>query len=38
MTGTGMVPPADFTLKPGDIVDIHIEGIGSLTNTVAVKP
>lgn len=32
MTGTGLVPPADFTLKSGDVIAIEIEGIGKLTN------
>ncbi len=36
LTGTGIVPPSDFTLHEGDIVRITIEGIGSLTNTVVV--
>lgn len=35
MTGTGMVPPNNFTLTSGDIVSITIEHIGTLTNTVA---
>ncbi len=35
MTGTGMVPASGFTLQPGDRIDISIEGIGTLTNTVA---
>ncbi|HSK12350.1 MAG TPA: fumarylacetoacetate hydrolase family protein [Phnomibacter sp.] len=35
MTGTGIVPPADFTLHHGDTIHISIEGIGTLTNTVA---
>ena len=34
MTGTGIVPPDDFTLQVGDLVSISIEGIGTLTNTV----
>lgn len=34
-TGTGIVPPNDFTLNEGDIVAITIEGIGTLENTVA---
>jgi 2-dehydro-3-deoxy-D-arabinonate dehydratase len=34
MTGTGIVPPSDFTLEPGDEVTITIEGIGTLTNPV----
>jgi 2-dehydro-3-deoxy-D-arabinonate dehydratase len=37
MTGTGVVPPDDFTLEPGDEVNITIEGIGTLSNVVAVK-
>jgi 2-dehydro-3-deoxy-D-arabinonate dehydratase len=34
MTGTGMVPPDDFTLLPGDKVSISIGHIGTLNNTV----
>jgi 2-dehydro-3-deoxy-D-arabinonate dehydratase len=34
LTGTGIVPPADFTLEPGDEVAITIEGIGTLRNPV----
>lgn len=34
MTGTGIVPPDDFTLHADDIVRISIEGIGTLQNTV----
>lgn len=34
MTGTGMVPPDDFTLMPGDRVSIRIDHIGTLTNTI----
>lgn len=34
LTGTGIVPPDDFTLKPGDQVDIEIDGIGTLSNPV----
>lgn len=34
MTGTGIVPPSEFTLEAGDEVTIAIEGIGSLTNPV----
>lgn len=37
MTGTCLVPPNNFTLMPGDTVNIHIEGIGTLTNTVGMK-
>ena len=35
MTGTGIVPPDDFTLQEGDIVRISIDGIGTLSNRVA---
>jgi 2-dehydro-3-deoxy-D-arabinonate dehydratase len=35
MTGTGIIPPSDFTLQSGDIIHITIEPIGTLTNTVA---
>jgi len=34
MTGTGVVPEDDFTLSPGDLIRITIEGIGTLENTV----
>ena len=34
MTGTGIVPPSEFTLQHGDEVTIRIEGIGSLVNPV----
>jgi 2-dehydro-3-deoxy-D-arabinonate dehydratase len=34
LTGTGIVPGADFTLTPGDIVTIGIAGIGELANPV----
>ncbi len=35
LTGTGLVPPHDFTLRPGHIVEIHVPGIGTLRNPVA---
>ena len=35
LTGTGLIPPDDFTLQVGDSVEIEIEGIGVLRNTVA---
>ena len=35
MTGTGIVPPDDFTLRSGDEISITIDGIGTLTNVVA---
>jgi 2-dehydro-3-deoxy-D-arabinonate dehydratase len=34
-TGTGIVPPNDFTLAAGDEIRIAIAGIGELVNTVA---
>src|SRR5579884_1194327 len=34
LTGTGIVPPDSFTLQPGDIVRITIDGIGTLENPV----
>ena len=36
MTGTGIVPGDDFTLQPGDVVAISIDGIGTLENHVVV--
>lgn len=35
MTGTGTIPPPEFTLQDGDVVSIQIEKIGTLVNTVA---
>ena len=35
MTGTGIVPPNDFTLALGDVVSITIDGVGTLVNTMA---
>jgi 2-dehydro-3-deoxy-D-arabinonate dehydratase len=35
LTGTGIVPQDDFTLQHGDSVEISIDGIGALNNTVA---
>lgn len=34
LTGTGIVPPDDFTLKSGDDIHITIQPIGTLTNSV----
>ena len=34
LTGTGIVPPDDFTLQPGDRIEISIDGIGRLQNSV----
>ena len=36
LTGTGVVPSDDFTLRGGDVVSITIDGIGTLTNPVVV--
>jgi 2-dehydro-3-deoxy-D-arabinonate dehydratase len=35
LTGTGVVPPDDFTLRSGDVVRIEIGPIGVLENVVA---
>lgn len=35
MTGTGIVPQDDFTLRSGDLIRITIDGIGTLENHVA---
>ncbi|WP_328702275.1 fumarylacetoacetate hydrolase family protein [Alicyclobacillus suci] len=34
MTGTGIVPPDEFTLAHGDLIEISIDGIGVLRNPV----
>lgn len=34
LTGTGLVPPDEFTLEPGQTVEIHVPGIGTLRNPV----
>ena len=34
LTGTGIVPDSDFTLHAGDIVEITIENLGTLTNPI----
>ena len=36
LTGTGIIPPDDFTLQATDEVEIRISGIGVLRNPVAV--
>jgi 2-dehydro-3-deoxy-D-arabinonate dehydratase len=38
MTGTCLVPPNDFTLQEEDRVEISIDGIGVLVNTIAYAP
>ncbi len=35
LTGTGIVPPNDFTLAIGDEIRIRIDGLGTLINIVA---
>jgi 2-dehydro-3-deoxy-D-arabinonate dehydratase len=35
MTGTGIVPDSNFTLKSGDQIKIEIPPIGVLENVVA---
>jgi 2-dehydro-3-deoxy-D-arabinonate dehydratase len=35
LTGTGIVPPNDFTLQSGDVIRITIEPIGTLENRIA---
>ena len=35
MTGTGIVPPDDFTLRAGDEIRIRIDPVGELVNRVA---
>lgn len=34
LTGTGIVPPTDYTAAPGDEVIIRIDGVGTLRNRV----
>jgi 2-dehydro-3-deoxy-D-arabinonate dehydratase len=36
LTGTGLVPPDGFTLQADDQIEMEIDGIGRLQNTVAV--
>jgi len=35
LTGTGLVPPDDYTLEPGHVVEITVPEIGTLRNPVA---
>jgi 2-dehydro-3-deoxy-D-arabinonate dehydratase len=35
LTGTGIVPPDDFTLAAGDEIIIEVDGVGKLVNRVA---
>lgn len=34
LTGTSIVPPPELTLRAGDVVDITVSGVGTLTNPV----
>jgi 2-dehydro-3-deoxy-D-arabinonate dehydratase len=34
LTGTGVVPPDEFTLQDGDMVDIEIDGVGRLGHAI----
>jgi 2-dehydro-3-deoxy-D-arabinonate dehydratase len=34
LTGTGLVPPDDVALAPGQSVEVSIPGIGTLKNPV----
>ncbi|WP_232071596.1 hypothetical protein [Phytohabitans flavus] len=36
LTGTGVVPERDFTLRAGDVVTIDVAGVGTLRNPVTV--
>jgi len=38
MTGTCLVPPPTFTLQQDDVVEITIDGIGTLVNTIGLNP
>jgi len=38
LTGTGIVPPSEFTLQDGDAVTIRIEALGALSNPVVRLP
>jgi len=35
LTGTGIIPPGEFTLHGGDIIRITVAGLGTLENSVA---
>jgi 2-dehydro-3-deoxy-D-arabinonate dehydratase len=38
MTGTCLVPSPDFTLQEEDVVEISIDHIGTLTNSIGINP
>ncbi|MDQ0338281.1 2-dehydro-3-deoxy-D-arabinonate dehydratase [Caldalkalibacillus uzonensis] len=35
LTGTCIVPPDEFTLQEGDLIEIEVSGVGTLSNPVA---
>ncbi len=35
LTGTGIIPPGEFTLHSADVIRITVTGLGTLENTVA---
>jgi 2-dehydro-3-deoxy-D-arabinonate dehydratase len=38
MTGTCLVPPPTFTLQVGDVVEMTIDHIGTMLNTIGINP
>ena len=38
MTGTCLVPPPTFTLQTGDLVEMSIDNIGIMVNTISINP
>ncbi|RWY53711.1 fumarylacetoacetate hydrolase family protein [Mucilaginibacter gilvus] len=38
MTGTCLVPPPTFTLQVGDVVEMSIDSIGTMVNTIGINP
>jgi 2-dehydro-3-deoxy-D-arabinonate dehydratase len=38
MTGTCLVPSPDFTLQENDVIEISIDAIGTLINTIGINP
>jgi 2-dehydro-3-deoxy-D-arabinonate dehydratase len=38
MTGTCLVPPPTFTLQAGDVVEMSIDYIGTMVNTISLNP
>jgi 2-dehydro-3-deoxy-D-arabinonate dehydratase len=35
LTGTGIIPPGEFTLHSGDVIRITVAGLGTLENSIA---